>query len=90
MEKLLFFAFVLSPGALFAFLRAPETPTLTPTFAPALTAPTLTAPALTLAARASCQVTAVNAIYETSLGAASGQGEQFASSPGDAPRELDR
>ena len=29
MEKLAFFAFVLSPGILFALLRVPETPTLT-------------------------------------------------------------
>lgn len=29
MEKLLFFAFVLSPGVLFTFLRAPELPALT-------------------------------------------------------------
>lgn len=29
MEKLAFFAFVLSLGVLFAFLRVPETPTLT-------------------------------------------------------------
>ena len=85
MEKLLFFAFVLSPAALFAFLRVPEPPTLTPTFAPTLTAPTLT-----LAARASCQVATANATYETSSGAASERLEQFASSPGDAPRKLDR
>lgn len=44
MEKLAFFAFVLSPGVLFAFLRVPETPTLAST--------------LTFAARAPCEVAA--------------------------------
>lgn len=50
MEKLLFFAFVLSPGVLFAFLRAPEPPTLTPT--------------LTLAAQTPCQVAAVYPLHK--------------------------
>ncbi len=78
MEKLLFFAFILSPGVLFAFLRAPEPPTLTP----------ILAPTLTLAARTSCQVAAVySPSRQTGSDTASGEVGQFASLLGNGPRK---
>ena len=65
MEKLLFFAFVLSPGVLFAFLRVPEAPTFTPTLTPA--------------ARTSCQVAALYPVgRETRPDATSERVEQVA------------
>lgn len=78
MEKLLFFAFVLSPGVLFAFLRVPEPPTLTPTLTPALT----------LAAQTPCQVAAVYPLYKTSPGVTSERVERFVGLPADTPRKL--
>ena len=83
MEKLLVFAFIVSPGVLFAFLRVPETPTLTPTLAPTL------APTLTLEAQPSCQVAAVySPSRKTGSDTASGEVGRFVSLLGDALRKL--
>ena len=64
----LYAAFVLSPGALFALLRPPEPPTLTPI--------------LTLAAQTSCQVATVYfPSRKTEPNAASGRGQSVRKPP---------
>ena len=72
MEKLLFFAFIVSPGVLFAFLRVPEPPL------------NLTLAARTPCQVATVYLPS----RKTEPGAASGEVGRFASLLGDVPRKL--
>ncbi len=72
MEKLLFFAFVLSPGVLFAFLRPPEPPL---SLAVAARTPCLVA-------------TVYPQSRKTEPDSASGEVGRLASLPYDVPRKL--
>lgn len=72
MDKLFFFAFVLSPGVLFAFLRPPEPPP----------------PNLTLAGRVPCQVAAAYPpSRQVGSDISSGEVGRFVSLPGNGPRK---